>query len=288
MKLARYWTRDTGEAVDADGRSIRVTCRGWSDESIEAARAAARDIARRVAAAIVGDRARSKQYLYGDRPLPEPVLREFPSAGDGPCAVVTRNAYGSVVLNTRDLMFVDIDKDDAQSGTGAKGLVSGLLSLWGKPAPAQPEGGVLTDIQRVAARNGLSGRAYKTAAGYRVLITNSAFQAGALSSESLLREFSADPLYTRLCRMQDCFRARLTPKPWRCGFVVPPVKFPFETPGEQARFQEWERKYTAATAGFATCRYLASFGNSPVAADFEDLVRYHDEETRAARNLPLG
>jgi hypothetical protein len=285
MKLARFWTREAGEAADRSGRRIRVTSRGWSNESVEAARAVARHNAQSIAENITSNRAGGRKYPYGDRPLPEPVLREFQPDRDGPAAVVTRNIYGSLVLNTRDLMFVDIDKEDRHSGAISSVLTSGFRSLFGKSAPVQT---VLTDIQGVAERNNLSVRVYKTAAGYRVLITNSTFRAGDHLAEDLLSQFSADPLYVRLCRMQESFRARLTPKPWRCGFHTPPGTFPFETPEENARFEDWERNYNSAIGRYATCRYVASFGSRPKSEAFEELIQYHDQETRAASQLPLA
>jgi hypothetical protein len=280
MKLARYWTRAAGEATGPGG-NIRVTSRGWSNDSVEAARAAACDHAQKIAESIVSNQARGLHYAYGERPLPEPVLREFQPHGDGPAAVVTRNAYGAVVLNTRDLMFVDIDKEDKQS----TGIASGIRFFLGGSRPGHT---VMADIHSVAERNNLTGRVYKTAAGYRVLITDASFQAGSRQSEDLLRQFGADPLYIRLCRMQESYRARLTPKPWRCSSPAPPGTFPFETPEEESRFQDWEQEYNAAIEGYATCRYTASFGSSPMAEGFEELVQYHDRETRAASVLPLA
>jgi hypothetical protein len=280
MKLARFWTRAAGEATGPGG-NVRVTSRGWSNDSVEAARANARDHAQKIAESIVSNQARGQHYSYGERPLPEPVLREFQPDGDGPAAVVTRNAYGAVVLNTRDLMFVDIDREDRRS----TGIVSGIRSLFGGSRSAPT---VLADIQSVAEGNNLTGRVYKTAAGFRVMITNAVFQAGSHETEDLLRQFGADPLYIRLCRMQESFRARLTPKPWRCGWYAPPGTFPFETAEEQTRFQEWEIEYNSAIEGYATCLYMASFGSGTMAAGFEELVQYHDRETRAASVLPLA
>jgi hypothetical protein len=43
----------------------------------------ARELARRVAERIAPDGTKAKQYGYGDRPLPEPVLREFRNGGSG-------------------------------------------------------------------------------------------------------------------------------------------------------------------------------------------------------------
>src|SRR5579884_2054294 len=138
MKLAQFWTRQPGEASGPNGR-IRVTARGWSNQSLEDAARVARETAQRVAQRVATG-VTTGHYLYGERPLPEPVLKAF-----GDAAVVTRNVYGAEVLNTRDLMFVDIDREG---------------------------GGVPRDIQNIAGRRGLSVRAYKTAAGYRAIVTN--------------------------------------------------------------------------------------------------------------------
>ena len=258
MKLARYWTRQFGETMGPGGR-IRVAARGWSDESPQQAAAVARDIAQRVAQRIASGETKG-QYLYGDRPLPEPILREF-SSGGTPRAAITRNMYGALVLNVQDLMMIDIDRQDNQ---------------------------VLNNIQRATESNNLASRVYKTAAGHRVLITNTPFAPGTPQSENLLRQFGSDPLYIRLCHMQQSFRARLTPKPWRCGLSVPPVSFPYETPQEEARFREWEAQYQAASASYATCRYLTSFGGIRIAPEFEELVYDHDQESKASTQLPLA
>jgi hypothetical protein len=289
MKLARYWTRGQGEAMDPNGERVRVVARGWSDESIDQARVRAAEIARRVAQRIVSHPGEKNQYDYGDRPLPEPVVREF-----GPAAVVTRNGYGALVLNADHLMFIDVDKEDIQppasgGGGGIEEVLSGIFSLFGKQAPsipsAQPRQApptVLDSIRRVAERHSLSGRVYKTAAGHRVLIANARFRAGYNETETLLNEFGADRMYMRLCRVQESFRARLTPKPWRCDFHKPPVEFPFETPRDEAHYRRWEAEYNAKAARYATCRFLSPVGGGTVAPEFEELIRYHDQETKAS------
>ena len=278
MKLARYWSRDAGVAG-----GIRVTARGWSDESIEAARARAREIARRVAERLSTQAGPRDRYPYGDRPLPEPVLREFAAAA------VTRNAYGALVLNTAEMMFVDIDRQDTQKSAGS--LVSSLLSLFRKPAqealPPAQSASESDAIRRVAERHGFSARVYQTAAGYRVIITGQTFRAGSSEAEAILKEFGADPVYVRLCRMQESFRARLTPKPWRCGFLNPPVQYPFETPQDEAKFQRWEADYTRRAANWATCRFVSAAGGQ-VATGFAELIAYHDQETKATSGLQLA
>jgi hypothetical protein len=289
VKLARYWTRASGEASGPAG-PVRVTARGWSNDSLEAAREVARATARRLAERLVSRRDPPKAYLYGERPLPEPVLREFPGAG-GPGAVVTRNGYGALVLNSAQLMFVDIDREDPAPSRAAGDLVSGILSLFGKAAPAPPPAaadGVVAGMKRVTEANRLAARVYQTAGGYRVIVTDQTLEPGSGASEQLLRQFGADPLYVRLCRLQLSFRARLTPKPWRCGLGMPPASFPFETPQDEARFRAWEAQYARAAEAYATCRYVTTLGGDRLAPGFGDLITYHDQETRATTDLPLA
>jgi len=275
MKTARFWTR-----AEEGFEDVRVTARGWSDESIESARAKAREIARRVAERIAGDSGKSQRYPYGDRPLPEPILREFSGA------IVTRNVYGALVLNTERLMFVDVDRKDTPKTSGG-GL---FASLFGKPKPTAPASAnpLIDAMKEVSVRHGLSGRLYETAAGYRLLITSAAFQAGTDETEMLLNEFHSDPLYIRLCRMQESFRARLTPKPFRIDFRTPPGEFPFETPSDQAAQDRWVAEYEAKSRLFATCRFVESIGGSVVAPGFDELIQYHDSESKASSGMQLA
>ncbi len=101
----------------------------------------------------------------------------------------------------------------------------------------------------------------------------------------MLQQYDADPLYVRLCRLQQSFRARLTPKPWQCGLRVPPASFPFDTPQQESRFRAWDADYAATAARYATCRYLTTFGGR-IAPAFEELIRFHDQETKAGTTLP--
>ncbi|HEX3746799.1 MAG TPA: hypothetical protein VHW09_22830 [Bryobacteraceae bacterium] len=259
MKFARYWTRRQGEATDSDRQTIEVSSRGWSDVSLEDAAARAGERARRLAERIATDRNAAKLYDYGDSPVPEPIVHDF--RPEGAAAVVTRNSYGSLVLNTDELLFADVDTDSRH--------------------------GALDQAERVAGRHGFSLRAYQTAAGYRLMVTNRRVRGGGDEAESILQEFGSDPLYMRLCRTQQSFRARLTPKPWRAGTQKPPSKFPFEGPAVEAAFRRWEEQYNRGIAGYATCRLIKTVG-SEVDPGFTALIEHHDRETKAASTLPLA
>ncbi len=41
-------------------------------------------------------------------------------------------------------------------------------------------------------------------------------------------------------------------------------------------------------ARYATCRDLTTFGGDRVAPGFEELIHYHDRETKAGATLPLA
>lgn len=261
MKFAQYWTRRRGQATDSRGQSIQVLSRGWSDVSLDDAAARAQERARRLAERITTDRSAGRLYDYGDAPVPEPIVHDF--RPQGTAAVVTRNSYGSLVLNTDELLFADVDSSDAMTH------------------------GPFDQVARVAGRYGFSLRLYQTAAGYRVMVTNRRIRGGGDEAEAILNEFGSDPLYLRLCRTQESFRARLTPKPWRAGMRKPPVKFPFEDRGAEASFRDWEGEYRAGIVPYATCRLIRTLGDE-VDPGFGTLIEYHDRETRAASSLPLA
>jgi len=288
MKLARFWARQTADATDRHGRRVLASARGWSNDTIEAAAAMALQTAMRVAAMVADGRTKVQRYQYGDRPIPEPVIKEF-AGGPAPRAVVTRNVYGALVLNSSDLMFIDIDTNETSNPITS--LVTALMSLFGKkrPSPQTPVASGIDDaIARVAAINALSLRLYETAGGYRAIVTSAPQAATSEAALSLLREFGADPLYIHLCKQQESFRARLTPKPWRMKMWEPPVTYPFQTPAEQQRFDRWQDEYATASARFATCRFIRAIGDDHAAAGFQELIDFHDDQTKADSSLPLA
>ncbi|MBL8179095.1 MAG: hypothetical protein JNK48_30750 [Bryobacterales bacterium] len=272
MKLAKYWAR--GPAP--------FHCRGWSDESEAGARKKAEEIGRIVSQRIDSGRPR-EGYLYGDRPLPEPVLERLPGG------LITRNAYGAAVLNCEWLLFLDVDREEATATPAALDLLSGLRSLFGKPAPAPSrQSPVEASMEAVASRHGLSLRIYRTAAGYRGVVTNLRFHAASEETRKILHEFACDPLYVRLCRAQESFRARLTPKPWRCGLEPPPASYPYADDQAEAGFRAWLRDYQDNSRANAVCRFVRSVGAAAMDAETARLIERHDHETKAHSQLPLA
>lgn len=288
MLIPRYWARVTSEERTPAGRRVPFSCCQWSERSLAEAQARAREVAERIARRIRGGEALPQRYAYGTRPLREEVLREL-RGGDGDLdAVLTRNAYGSVVLNAAATMFVDVDL--------AEPSVLQRLGTWfrgrGASAPAAesaPQAAALETLKRfVGSRAGWGFRVYRTRAGLRYLVTHAPLDPASEESAAVLAALGCDPHYVKLCRSQKSFRARLTPKPWRCGMRMPPARWPFEGAAEEARARQWETKYDAACAKFATCALLSTVGNQWVHRDVEAIVRVHDELSRAESGLPLA
>ena len=120
-------------------------------------------------------------------------------------------------------------------------------------------------------------RVYRTLLGYRVLLTSQTVPVSEARSIDLLQQLGSDELYVSLCRSQDCYRARLTPKAWRCGADKPKARFPFPSPEKEQQYREWEKRYETVAANFATCMLVGEFGASQVHPRVASIVKLHDK-----------
>jgi len=102
MKFPKFW---------ASGSQDGFVCWRWSDSSLAEAEALAREAARKLAGLFAAGKQPQGRYAYGDRPLREPVLNEVRGPAGEMAAVVTRNSYGCLVLNTTGVMLLDKDWD---------------------------------------------------------------------------------------------------------------------------------------------------------------------------------
>lgn len=83
------------------------------------------------------------------------------------------------------------------------------------PWAAQPE--LSAFMRRIITMPEWGVRIYKTAAGYRGIVTHDLFSPTDPDVIALMNEFGCDPLYILLCKQQESFRVRLSPKGWHCG-----------------------------------------------------------------------
>jgi hypothetical protein len=93
---------------------------------------------------------------------------------------------------------------------------------------------------------------------------------------AMLARFDADPQYVRLCRVQKCFRARVSPKPWRCDCRRPPTRYPWDSAAQESAYREWELEYHERTRGFAACELIGTFGERTVHPRIQRVIELHD------------
>jgi hypothetical protein len=269
VKIPRYWRRADGDAPD--GR--RLTAWGWSAEDPDEAHRVARQRLTAMLDRLHRGEELPRGYAYGERPLREEILEDVHDTRGGLAAVVTRNSYGSVVLNAARVMFVDVDLPAAT----LRQRLGGLLG-----AASTPESATLTRIRSGLGSDEGSYRIYRTAAGFRVLATDPLFEPRGARAEQIMRALGADDSFVHLCKVQDSFRARLTPKPWRCGVRNPPGRFPRDL-DEQAAYARWRLDYDRLAQAHATCRFVEAAGRGRTHEDARSIVSLHDRSTRAER-----
>lgn len=260
MRIPRHWARASEGGL---------TCLGWSDVSGSEAERTARERLGRLLA--LGDRPVPGDWdYYPVAPVKEEILetRRLP----GVTAVVTRNRAGALVLNTDQVAFVDVDLG-ARSGS----LLGAIGRLFKKPSGPDPaESSALARARAWAEENRARLRAYRTARGLRLLRMDRAVDPTGEECQRLFAALGADPQYARLCRLQESFRARLTPKPGRVGCRTAPGSHPRTDVATQAAFQEWLARYEQACAGHAVCSFLGEYGPAPAVAAAQAVVALHD------------
>ncbi|MEZ6183487.1 MAG: hypothetical protein R3F62_00580 [Planctomycetota bacterium] len=271
MRIPRFWHKATRAVRTPDGANWDLEAWGWSDAGVDAAAAQARSLLQAQAEAIAAGRPKAR-YLYHDRPLREEVLAE-PLPG----VLVTRTRYGAQVLNAARAAFVDVDLEVPRAGL--------LRRLFRRGPSVEEQLDERLELLRVATEGLLGARVYRTHSGLRLLLTDRPYVPDAPETLRLLETLGSDPLYRTLCRAQACFRARLTPKPWRCGLSRPPCRWPYRDPDAMAR---WVERYERASEGLASARLLTHLGSGEVHPEVAPVVALHDHLTGAERDLPLA
>lgn len=277
MNFPQFWAR---------GVSGDMLAWHWSAKSLEEAQTLANQAAAKLADRLrAGDRPPTHGGYYPDRPFREQVLQEIKNGAGEISAVITRNSYGCQVLNTTRVMFVDIDLPELKR-------LGFFQRLFGKSEPAtsgNPLDAALHKIEHWTRQHPEWGwRIYHTRAGLRLLATQALIEADSTVADDVFEALGADPLYRKLCRSQKCFRARLTPKPWRIGIRSKPERWPWLDAKKESRFQKWEAHYQSYIFNWATCELLRKIGNSTLHPEVEVILKLHDQATRVDSQSPLA
>lgn len=265
------------------------------------------------------------EYGLNDQtPIREEIL------GQRGRAVMTRNSYGAHCLNTPDVAIADMDFPPqpkppsaaplliaaffalaacfvifAQGGAlPAMVVLAGtvvVMALWlRRLLNARQKQAGSADLRQLALERvtafsqqhpdwGL--RVYSTPKGLRIIVTHEAMAPTDGAVQNLFAALQVDPIYQRLCLQQQCFRARVTGKPWRMGMSGPSPqvrRWPVAANQLAAR-ADWTHVYDKQAAQYSACRFVAQLGQARIAMDIQALVDWHDEACRAEESqLPLA
>ncbi len=284
MKIPPFWSKVKYEHVAQNGKKYWFFANGWSFESLSSAKEDALKRAKRNMQIFFSGEQRARGGYYLDRPIREEIIDELIIAGEQ-VAVITRNGYGAAVLNAAKTMFVDIDfTQKPKKPTGF------LAALFGRNSSEESnEEEQLDNVAQWANLNpNHSFRLYKTAAGLRLLFTGKTYDPASDEVKIIMQSLAADPLYMQLCKSQECFRARLTPKPWRINYWTPPNKFPFLRPQYEEQNRKWEKKYAEKIEKYQTAKFIQEFGQPDYTQQAKAIVAYHDELCRVNDKKPLA
>lgn len=268
MRVFKFWRQAQTTAV-IDGTEKSISCFGGSNRSEAEALADGQlrleAVKRRIAG---GEKGKGRDY--------EADIREEPIEWIGDQDVVTRNRYGAEVLNSTSVVFVDIDKPP-----------TGVMDIFGVPRSREKrKQAILRFLGKRFQKPDLGRmgiRVYETHSGVRLILGMQMADPRSRESRDLMRSFHADPIYVDLCAKQMCYRARLTPKPYRIKMKAMRLRYPYEE-ADRELITAWIREYDAKSEGFSSCRLVEVRGrevDSPA-------VRLHDERTRAESGLPLA
>lgn len=325
MIVPQYWA-EARHRERIGGKQTTIRRFGWSDDSPEAAQSHAEERLREALeqhrAGTLRSRRDAKVAYNGADGLP---IREEILARHGD-TIITRNSYGAQCLNTPNVLFLDIDYPEphpvlpclatlvlfAAMGGIVYGLVNQYWLIAGISAVVLAFNFLALELirrglnrsvrkqepknrERIAAfldsRPEWRLRVYRTPNGFRLLAMHRTFEPRSQEVAEVFRELRVDPVYAIMCHNQNCFRARVSPKPWRMGMEerfrprpgVWPVK-PEWLPGRTA----WVARYEELAKGFSACRFEEELGTGsvhPAAAAVRDL---HDRLANATTDLPMA
>jgi hypothetical protein len=325
MIVPTYWAESRVQYRQGN-RQITIRRFGWSDASQDEAQAMADARAREaLQRTVAGERLvrREPKVPYNGAvgvPIREEIVDRY-----GP-TIITRNSYGARCLNTPNVLFVDVDAEPpfparllssaavVAMGAGAyawwRGESIGVaLFVWvvafivlatavhtvSRAVSGGVERRVRTARRRiarfVASHAGWAVRVYRTPSGLRLMATHQLFEPNDPAVKAFFDAVGVDPVYARMCINQQCFRARLTPKPWRIGIAAHmkprPGVWPV-APDRRPGRDRWIANYEAASRAYAACRFLEAVGTGAVHIDIETVRRLHDDASKALQDLPIA
>lgn len=269
MKIAKYWSKQHLDFNDPPNPPAQLVFWGVSEHSEQDAASNAQSQLQRWAQQLRDGISISSNYQLDMQEIREELIEDILLADGTRIGAITRNAYGALVLNTEYLLIADID-------TPAASLWRRILAWFGISYPTKAR--IIETLAQIQQQQPeVTLRIYETYAGLRVFLIHQSFKHDKAQAAQWLGRLGADKRYKKLCELQQCYRARLTPKPWRCAMPRPPsATYPRENALTQQRFANWLTRYEANSSQFSAVHLIKQLGRPAQDMIIRQLIEVHD------------
>jgi hypothetical protein len=287
MNIPKYWAKAESTVLINRQEYHFVAYKGSDEGQNHAQQLADEALLKRIAQKEHGEKLGN--YPKHGAPLREEIIEEIFHHQER-IAIITRNAAGSLVLNTARVMFIDVDLMQVflWKGQSFGEILKGMFGFTRSKPKTRGEA-VLERIHQWHSQHPDFGvRVYRTKAGFRLLVTHAVFNPNGDIVKHIMNDLQCDNRYTRLCAIQSCFRARLTPKYWRLKLERPPVRYPWDNPEQELLQREWEVVYHQKIGTYDVCHLVETLGNTSIHPEAKVVMDVHDKFVMSGENRPLA
>ena len=181
--------------------------------------------------------------------------------------------YGAKVLNTTQYTILDLDDYPVDFWD-----IFRSLKKWPKKERILHK--FLQRLQKYPVL-GADFRIYETTKGLRVIGKKYLNPADA-ETASLMQKLAVDWIYIVMSQKQHCYRARITPKPYRMKIKTIKIKSPLDC--ETPEYLDWNAHYVKAAKQYSVVKLIKTLGQ-----DFanEPAIKLHDSVCNMGGNHTL-
>ena len=264
MKYFKYWVKETFQ-ISIDGNPKNICILSGSNTSREDAREEAKSKAINIENRI-NHRDPKAEY--------EVIIKEHVHEIIDESNIISICRYGAKILNT--MTYTILDLDDCKPG---------LFDLFGRAKNVSLKNRIIDHFERHVSRFpelGSDFRIYETTKGIRVIGKQYVPPEGRRYT-SMMRKLSVDRIYIELSKKQNCYRARITPKPYRIKTETIRIKSPLDC--ETDTYRHWSEKYDTASQNYSVVRLVKTMGK-----DFSQdaVIQLHDTICNESRHSRLA
>ncbi|OAD24078.1 transmembrane prediction [Candidatus Thiomargarita nelsonii] len=264
MKYFKFWVKESFQ-ISIAGKTQEIKLLSGSNESKNAAIEEARNRAKMIEQRIA-DRSRKEEY--------EVAIKEHVSDIIDESNIISICRYGAKILNTNQYTILDLDDYPVD--------IFDVFKSLGKMSKKER---IVFKFQERIKRYPLLGsdfRIYETTKGVRV-IGKKYINPSEKNYTSLMRKLFVDWIYIQMSKKQNCYRARITPKPYRMRIRTIRIKSPLDC--ETNAYLDWSKEYEQKSEKYSVVKLIKAIGQ-----DFshEPVIKIHDRICNLHKNNKLA